>query len=77
MFLRSEEGVACADTTERAHLMFVLLTPAGQPRVHQRLLALIAGLLHNSDYIHERFLTAESAEELVEVIRAGEQAALG
>jgi CBS domain containing-hemolysin-like protein/mannitol/fructose-specific phosphotransferase system IIA component (Ntr-type) len=77
MLLRSETGVPCNETSERAHLMFVLLTPAGQPRVHQRLLSMIAGLLHNSDYVRERFLTAATVEELVEVIRTGEQAALG
>ena len=76
MILRSNAGVGCDGTTEKAHLLFVLLTPAGQPRVHQRLLSIIAGLLHESDYVKERLLTATSAEEVLEVIRTGEQAAL-
>jgi CBS domain containing-hemolysin-like protein len=76
MILRSTRGVRCDGTSERAHLLFVLLTPAGQPRVHQRLQALIARLLHERDYVKERLLTATSAEEVLEVIRTGEQAAL-
>jgi fructose PTS system EIIBC or EIIC component len=76
MILRSKHGVRCDGTGERAHLLFVLLTPAGQARVHQRLLAIIAGLLQESDYVKERLLTATSAEEVLEVIRTGEQASL-
>jgi len=76
MILRSTKGVGCEGTTEKAYLLFVLFTPAGQPRIHQRLLAIIAGLLHESDYVKERLLTATSAEEVLEVIRTGEQAAL-
>ena len=76
MILRSNDGVGCDGTAEKAHLLFVLLTPAGQPRVHQRLLAIIAGLLHESEYVKERLMTATSREEVLEVIRTGEQAAL-
>ena len=76
MVLRSTEGVACEGTTEKGRLLFVLLTPAGQPRVHQRLQSIIATLLHESEYVKERLMTATSVEEVVEVIRTGEQAAL-
>jgi len=76
MILRSTEGVGCEGTREKAHLLLVLLTPAGQPRVHQRLQSIIATLLHESEYVKERLLTATSAEEVLEVIRTGEQAAL-
>jgi tellurite resistance protein TerC len=76
MVLRSTHGVACEGTTEKAHLLFVLLTPAGQPRVHQRLLTIIATLLHESEYVKERLMTATTTEEVLEVIRTGEQAAL-
>jgi len=76
MILRSNEGISCDGTAEKAHLLFVLLTPAGQPRVHQRLLAIIAGLLHESEYVKDRLMTATSSEEVLEVIRTGEQAAL-
>jgi mannitol/fructose-specific phosphotransferase system IIA component (Ntr-type) len=76
MILRSRVGLRCEGTAEKAHLLFVLLTPAGQPRIHQRLLAVIARLLHESEYVKERLLTATSAEEVLEVIRTGEQASL-
>jgi CBS domain containing-hemolysin-like protein len=76
LILRSKQGVGCDGTSEKAHLLFVLLTPAGQPRVHQRLLSIIAALLHESEYVKERLMTATSAEEVLEVIRTGEQASL-
>jgi PTS system nitrogen regulatory IIA component len=76
MIIRSQRGIPCRGTAERAHLLFVLLTPAGQPRVHQRLQSIIATLLHESAYVHERLRTASSADEVLEAIRAGEQASL-
>jgi CBS domain containing-hemolysin-like protein/mannitol/fructose-specific phosphotransferase system IIA component len=76
MILRSKDGVHCDGTSEKAQLLFVLLTPAGQPRVHQRLQSIIAGLLQESEFVKERLMTATSADEVLEVIRTGEQAAL-
>jgi CBS domain containing-hemolysin-like protein len=76
MILRSTNGVSCDATNEKAHLLFVLLTPAGQPRVHQKLQGLIATLLQESEFVNERLMTATSAEEVLEVIRTGEQAAI-
>jgi mannitol/fructose-specific phosphotransferase system IIA component (Ntr-type) len=76
MILRSNGGVSCDGTSEKAHLLFVLLTPAGQPRIHQRLLSIIAKLLHESDFVRDRLMTAPSPEKVLEVIRTGEQAAL-
>jgi CBS domain containing-hemolysin-like protein/mannitol/fructose-specific phosphotransferase system IIA component len=76
MVLRTPDRVTDDGTPERGRLLFVLLTPAGQPRVHQRLQSILATLLNESDYVKERLLTATSAEEVVEVIRTGEQAAL-
>ncbi len=77
MLLRSTNGVPFEHTAEKAHLLFVLLTPAGQPRIHQRIQSRIASLLHESDFVKERLLTATTVEEVMEVIRTGEQAALG
>jgi CBS domain containing-hemolysin-like protein/mannitol/fructose-specific phosphotransferase system IIA component (Ntr-type) len=77
MILRSLKGVPCEGTSELAHLMFVLLTPAGQPRVHLRLQSTIAALLHESEFVKDRLMTAESREQVLEAIRCGEQAALG
>jgi len=76
MILRSPEGIPFDGTAEKGQLLFVVLTPAGQPRVHQRLVSIIATLLHESEYVRERLLTADSAEEVLEVIRTGEQAVL-
>ncbi len=76
MMLRSPGGIGCDGTSEKAHLLFVLLTPSGQPRIHQRLLAIVASLLHESEYVKERLMTATSVEEVLDVIRTGEQAAL-
>ncbi|MGC4067629.1 MAG: CNNM domain-containing protein [Polyangiaceae bacterium] len=76
MILRSLKGVPCEGTTELAHLMFVLLTPAGQPRVHLRLQSTIAALLHESEFVKDRLMTADSREQVLEAIRTGEQAAL-
>jgi mannitol/fructose-specific phosphotransferase system IIA component (Ntr-type) len=76
MVLRTLDDENDDGTPERARLHFVLLTAAGQPRVHQRLQSILATLLHESDYVTEHLMTATSAEEVVEVIRTGEQAAL-
>jgi len=76
LVIRSELGIPYRGTTERAHLLFVLLTPTGQPRVHQRLQAIIATLLDESEFIPERLRTAESPAEVLDILRTGEQATL-
>ncbi len=74
---RSKKGIAIGNTAERAKLLFILLTPAGQPRTHQRLQARIAQLMDSSDYVGERIEGAETANDLLEAIRTGEMASLG
>lgn len=76
MLVRPREGVRYEGKTEACRLMFVLLTPAGQPRVHQQLQSRIALLLQESDYVKERLLTAKTDEEIIDTIRTGEQTAL-
>lgn len=76
MIISSQQGIPYPNVTERAHLLFVLLTPAGQPRVHQRLQAVIATMLDESEFVYDRLRTATTAVEVVEILRAGEQAAL-
>jgi CBS domain containing-hemolysin-like protein len=76
MIIRSLYGIPCEGTDERAYLLFVLLTPAGQPRVHQALLQIIAMMLHDSRYVSERLRTASRPEDVLEVVLAGEQASL-
>jgi mannitol/fructose-specific phosphotransferase system IIA component (Ntr-type) len=60
---------------ERAHLIFIMVTPAREPRIQLRLLARIAGLL-DSDYVVERLRAAESGAQVVEVLRAADPGAL-
>jgi CBS domain containing-hemolysin-like protein/mannitol/fructose-specific phosphotransferase system IIA component len=76
LVVRVRAGILVEGSSERARLLFVLLTPAGQPRVHQRLQARIAQLIENSDYVVDRLLDAATAAEALEVIRTGEQASL-
>ncbi len=76
MIIRSEHGIPYPNTNERAHLLFVLLTPAGQPRVHQRLQVVIATILDESMYVPERLRTATTPAEVLEIVRAAEQATI-
>lgn len=75
-FARSAEGIPLQGQKERVHLVFLLLTPAGQPRIHQKLQARIAAVLGNSDFIGERLRDAATPQEVLDVIRTGEQAAI-
>ncbi len=76
LIIRPVGGLPVDGSSERAKLLFVLLTPQGQPRIHQRLQARIAGLVENSTYVEERLLDARSSAEVLEIIRTGEAAAL-
>ena len=76
LIIRSRLGIPVEGSPDRAKLLFVLLTPAGQPRVHQRLQARIAGILENSEYIEDHLLEATTGSEVVEIILTGEQTAL-
>lgn len=77
IFARSEKGVPVeGNAKEKAHLFFILLTPAGQPRIHQRMQARIAAILENSEYVVDRLREAETPAEILETIRTGEQAAI-
>jgi CBS domain containing-hemolysin-like protein len=76
MFIRSEEGVPYRNHSEKAYLVFVLLTPAGQPRVHQRLQSIIATIMDESEYIPDHLKSATSPAEVVDILKTGEQASL-
>jgi CBS domain containing-hemolysin-like protein len=76
LFIRSERGIPYRGTQERANLLMVLLTPAGQPRVHQRLQAIVATLFDESEYVPERLRTATTASQVYEILCTGEQATL-
>ncbi len=75
-FVRSEQGIPYRGSQERAHVLFVLLSPAGQPRVHQRLQAIIATVMDESEFIPDHLRSAESPAAVVEILKTGEQATL-
>jgi magnesium and cobalt exporter, CNNM family len=61
---------------EDINLLFILLTPADTPRIHQILLSHIAGIFE-SDYLEDRLETASSPADLHNVIVTAEQVVLG
>jgi len=61
------------DKLAPVRMIFVLLTPAGHPRIHQRLKTTIFELLQDSRFIKERLLSASSCDEIINIIRTGEQ----
>jgi mannitol/fructose-specific phosphotransferase system IIA component (Ntr-type) len=69
LIARSETGIPARNGPVR--FLFILLTPAGSPRLQARLLARIAELFR-SDFIPERLANAETPEAVVEAIRAAE-----
>lgn len=75
LFARSGEGVPVEGREDKAHLFFILLTPAGQPRIHQRLQARIAGIL-DSDFVDLRLREVATPAEILDAVRTGEQTAL-
>ncbi len=76
VFARSDAGIPVPGRAERARLLFILLAPGRDPRVQLRLLARIAGLL-DSEYVIDRLREAETADEVIEVLRAADPGALG
>jgi CBS domain containing-hemolysin-like protein/mannitol/fructose-specific phosphotransferase system IIA component (Ntr-type) len=61
---------------EEVSLIFLLVTPADLPRIHQLLLSHIAGIFE-SDFLEGRLETAANAAELYSVICTAEQVVLG
>jgi len=61
---------------EDINLLFILLTPADTPRIHQILLSHIAGIFE-SDFLEDRLEDATTPAELHSVITTAEQVVLG
>jgi tellurite resistance protein TerC len=74
-FARMEEGVSVEGTYEHIDMLFLLLTPRGMARMQPYLLADIVDL-KESDYVMDRLQKTNSPEEIIEVIRAGQQIAI-
>lgn len=71
LFGRSDAGIPIKGREDRAHFLFILLTPTGSPRVQVRLLARVCGLI-DSEYVVERLREAQTHAAVVEAIRAAE-----
>ena len=76
LFARSEAGIYFGPKADdRAHLLFILLTPTATPRAQVRLLSRIASL-RESDYVWERLQSAESAGAVIDAMHSGEEMAI-
>jgi len=73
---RLKTPIAAPVPGEDINLLFLLLTPADTPRIHQILLSHIAGIFE-SDYLEDRLETAATAAVLHNVIVTAEQVVLG
>ncbi len=60
---------------ETVELLFILLTPADIPRIHQVLLSHIAQML-DSEFLSERLINSKTPAELYEALKTAEQASL-
>jgi len=76
LVIRSKNGIAYRNVREKADLLIVLLTPAGQPRIHQRLQAVVATIMDESEIIPSRLRSASDATQILEILLAGEQTSL-
>lgn len=76
LLVRSEDGVLVAGRSERAHLLFIVLTSTASPRDQARLLARMGGLL-DSELVERQLPEGRSVEEVLEAIRSGELSVLG
>jgi tellurite resistance protein TerC len=74
-FARCDLGVPIDDSSERAELIFLLMTPSGKARMQSRLLANINALF-KSEYVSERLRKSQSPDAVIEAIRAGQQVSL-
>lgn len=75
IFAQSKAGIPVKGATERAHLLFMLLTPLSAPQHQVRLLARISGLMQ-SEYVVECLRDFQDPAALLEVIRAADPALL-
>jgi tellurite resistance protein TerC len=75
VFARCDVGVPVDDSSERAEIIFLLITPINKPKMQARMLANINALF-KSEYVAERLQKAQTPEMVIEAIRAGQQVAL-
>jgi len=75
LIARPARPIPVAGRSEPTKILFILVTPAESPRIHQILLSHVAGL-HESDYFEDRLYEAQSSEELHSVVCTAEQTVL-
>ncbi len=75
VFGRSSEGIPWGGPQQKAFLILLLITPGSLPQLQVRILARIAKIM-DSDYVEERLRDAESAQDILEAIRAAETVGL-
>jgi tellurite resistance protein TerC len=75
IFAQSREGIPVKDSSERIHLIFMLLTSQSTPMQQVRLLARISGIMQ-SEYVVECLREYQNPTQLFEVIRAADPAIL-
>ena len=73
-FARCDLGVPMNDSSERAELVFLLITPSGKARMQSRLLANINALF-KSEYVSERLRKSQSPDAVIEALRQAMQTA--
>jgi len=72
---RPREPLVVPGRSEPTKILFVLVTPAESPRIHQVLLSHVAGL-YESDFLEDRLYEARDGAELHNVICTAEQTIL-
>jgi len=73
---RLKRPILAPTSGEIIRILFILLTPADTPRVHQILLSHVAGIF-GSEFLEDRLYDASTPAELYNAICTAEQAALG
>lgn len=71
IFARSRSGLETGVSDERAHLVFIVLTPTSAPGEHARIVARIAALT-DSDYILGRLVEASTSQAVIDILREGD-----
>ena len=71
-FGRADQGVELGAANQHAEIFLIALCPSNSANGEAWLLASITTLIE-SDYVLSRLRKAQSAEEVIETLRAGEQ----
>lgn len=70
-FARSDSGVPVGRDPERARFIFIVLTPAGAPRIQSRLIARVLAMMR-TESLAERLKEASTPQAVLEAVHAAE-----